>query len=365
MDDLNYMKLALNLAQQMKGQTTPNPAVGAIVVNNGEIVGLGSHLKAGDDHAEVHALKMAGSKAANGTLYVTLEPCSHYGKTPPCTEAIIDYGINRVVVAMEDPNPLVAGNGIKLLRNAGIQVETNVGKQLAEEINVEFCHFMKTGKPYVTLKAGLTFDGKIATKSGDSKWITSEEARIDVHKLRHQHDAILVGINTVLSDNPHLTTRLPLGGNNPIRVILDSNLKTPIDANIITDQSARTIIFTLNHNNQAKITKFEANNVEVIPCKGNNIEIDFVLDQLAKREITSVLVEGGSNIHASFINNNYFQQIIFYLAPKIVGGQDAIPVVGGKGVSLIKKAPKLKFVSYTQIGPDLKIVAKPIEMDVM
>lgn len=363
MRDYEYMKLALSMARAAVGQTSPNPTVGAVVVKNGEILGMGAHLKAGTPHAEVHAIRTAGENARGADLYVTLEPCSHYGKTPPCTELIISSGIKRVVVATLDPNPLVAGSGVKQLRQAGIEVEVGVGTEEANSINEPFFHFIQTGKPYVTLKAAVTLDGKTATKTGDSKWITSTQSRSDVHQLRHEHDAILVGIQTVLKDNPHLTTRLPRGGKNPIRIILDTHLRIPLDANVIKDKTAKTIIITGNELDRQKAGKLQELGTEVVPLSTGRIDINELLTVLGKRRIMSVLVEGGSKVHASFMKAGAFQQLIFYVAPKIIGGIDAIPAIGGEGLDFVREAEKLEFTSVERIGPDIKITAKPIRTD--
>lgn len=363
MQDELYMKLAISLARNAVGQTSPNPSVGAVVVKNGTILGTGAHLRAGEQHAEVHALDIAGNEATGADLYVTLEPCNHTGKTPPCTERIIHSGIHRVVVATKDPNQLVSGTGIARLRNAGIQVEVGLCKKEADEINKNFFHFIRTKQPFVTLKAALSLDGKIAASSGDSKWITSEQARRDVHQLRHQHDAILVGIHTVLTDDPQLTTRLPRGGRNPIRVILDSQLRIPLDARVVTDNLAKTIIFTVKNNDPAKIAALQEKGVEVISLATNTIAITDVLEQLGRKNITSLLVEGGGEVHASFLTEEKFQELIFYVAPLLIGGKQSVPVIGGTGACLISEAPRLSFQSVEQIGPDLKITAKPLGKD--
>lgn len=360
MQDEMYMNLAISLARNAVGQTSPNPSVGAVVVKDGTILGSGAHLRSGTRHAEAHALDIAGKEASGADLYVTLEPCNHTGKTPPCTEQIIRAGIKRVIVATMDPNQLVAGSGLERLRNAGIEVEVGLCKKEADEINKTFFHFIQTKQPYVTLKAALSLDGKIATQSGDSKWITSEQARLDVHQLRHQHDAILVGIHTVLADDPQLTTRLPRGGRNPIRIILDSQLRVPLDARIVTDQAAKTIIFTSETCDVKKMATLKAKGVEVIQFASPTIHIPEVLNELGKRNITSLFVEGGGEIHAAFMKEKMFQEIIFYIAPILVGGKQSIPVIGGTGVSLMREATKLTYHSVKQIGPDLRIIAKPI-----
>ena len=238
-----YMDLALQNAQAMRGQTSPNPLVGAVIVKNNEIVGIGAHMKAGEPHAEIHALQMAGEKAKGATAYVTLEPCSHYGRTGPCAVALVEAGVEKVIIATLDPNPLVAGRGVNILRDAGIEVIVGVREAAARKMNEVFNKYIVDKKPFVTLKAAVTLDGKIAAYTGSSKWVTSDAARTDVHHLRSNHEAILVGVNTVLKDDPELTARIP-GGKNPIRVILDTRLRTPLDAKVVTDGKAPTWIFT-------------------------------------------------------------------------------------------------------------------------
>lgn len=363
MNDADYMKLAISLARATIGQTSPNPAVGAVLVKDGCLISTGVHLEAGTPHAEVHAISAAGPKANGATLYVTLEPCSHYGKTPPCAEAIIHSNIKKVFVACLDPNPLVAGRGIEMLRKAGLTVEVGLCEEEALLLNEKFFHFIQTNTPFVTIKAAVTLDGKTATKTGDSKWITSEAARRDVHTLRHEHDAILIGINTVLLDNPLLTTRRPQGGKNPIRVILDSQLKIPLHANILQDKSAKTIIFTGNCIDQTKKNEIESFGAEVISFQSRSISIEEVLNELGERKILSVLVEGGSEVHASFIKSHLYQQIIVYIAPKMIGGRESIPFIGGGSLEKIADGTQLRFTKIEQIGPDIKITAKRCEKE--
>lgn len=361
MNDHAYMKMALSLAQATVGQTSPNPCVGAVVVKDGQLLGTGVHLKAGTPHAEVHAIDEAGFSAKGATMYITLEPCSHTGQTPPCTETIINSGIAKVLVATLDPNPLVAGSGVERLVKAGIEVEVGLCQEEATQINETFFHYIQTNVPFVTIKAGISLDGKIAATSGDSKWITSPESRRDVHQRRHEHDGILVGINTILKDNPLLTTRLPRGGKNPIRIILDTYLNVPITANVVQDRSASTIIFTANQIDIKKKIEFERLGVTVISQERTTISIHEVLKTLGKMKMTSVLVEGGSGIHASFIEANMFQQIIAYISPKIIGGLEAFPFVGGDGSKFVKHGKPLRYTDVKQVGPDIKITAKPIK----
>lgn len=351
-----YMKLALQLAKSTSGQTSPNPMVGSVVVKNGEIVGVGAHLKPGEAHAEVHALKMAGEKAKDATIYVTLEPCSHHGKTPPCADLIIEKGLKKVVIASVDPNPQVAGRGIQKLRNAGIEVEVGLLKDEADALNKFFFHYMNTKLPYVTLKTATTLDGKIATVTGKSKWITSEEARIDVHHYRHEHDAILVGVGTVLADNPSLTTRLKEGGLNPIRVILDSKLRTPIDANVVMDKEAPTWIFTTDEADDAKKQKLLDLGVRIFSLK--RLQIKEILKVLGEEKIMSLFVEGGATVNGSFLKEKAVNQLITYFAPKLVGGQMAPTSFAGEGFHELHDALSLRIVSIEKIGPDVKIISE-------
>src|SRR5699024_7041751 len=359
MQDETYMKLALSLAAATEGQTSPNPQVGAVVVKHGEIIGTGTHLRAGKHHAEKSALEEAGEAAIHADLYVILEPCAHQGKTKACTSAIISAGVKRVFIATLDPNPKVTGKGRDLLSQAGIEVKTGLLEQEAQKINEVFFHYIQTNQPYVTLKAAVSMDGKTAAKTGDSTWITSPESREDVHQLRHTHDAILVGIHTIIQDNPQLTTRLPRGGIHPIRVILDTDLRIPLDANVIKDQTCRTIILTGKNVNKEKIRSIENHIVEVVSFETDFITVSDVLNYLGKQEITSLLVEGGATVHSSFMEATAFQQILLYMSPKIIGGSSAYPVVGGEGVTEMHEAVLLHFTNIEQIGPDIKITAKP------
>ncbi|MED4453647.1 bifunctional diaminohydroxyphosphoribosylaminopyrimidine deaminase/5-amino-6-(5-phosphoribosylamino)uracil reductase RibD [Metabacillus fastidiosus] len=359
MADRDYMKLAIELAKQAAGQTSPNPLVGAVVVKDNQIAGMGAHLKAGEKHAEVHAIEMAGDKAEGSTVYVTLEPCSHYGKTPPCADLLVRSKVKKVFVAVTDPNPVVSGRGIKKLKDAGIEVEVGLLEEEAAELNKHFFHFVQTGKPFVTLKAASSLDGKTATVTGESKWITGEDARKDVHKSRELHDAILVGVNTVIADNPSLTCRTENPKRQPVRIILDTYLRTPEDANIVIDKLAPTWIIVSNQADQEKINIFEQNDVKIIQLSNDTIEIEEVLNVLGEHKIMSLYVEGGSTVHGSFIKNSMFNELIFYLAPKIIGGQAAPASIGGEGFSKMADVPALKINEFTQIGSDLKIVASP------
>ncbi|WP_227936101.1 bifunctional diaminohydroxyphosphoribosylaminopyrimidine deaminase/5-amino-6-(5-phosphoribosylamino)uracil reductase RibD [Alkalihalobacillus deserti] len=356
MNDLDYMKLALQLAESTRGQTTPNPMVGSVVVKDGAIVGMGAHLKAGEGHAEVQALKMAGDKATGGTIYVTLEPCSHYGKTPPCADLIIEKGLAKVVIATTDPNPAVAGRGIEKLQKAGLEVVVGVGQKEANALNEVFFYFIQHAKPFVTLKSATTLDGKTATVTRKSKWITGLEAREDVHRYRHTHDAILVGIGTVLADDPSLTTRLLSGGKNPIRVVLDRSLRTPLTAKIIQDQEAPTWILTVDKTAQEKREEMEKYGIEVIQLPNDSIET--ILQILGSKGVTSLFVEGGAEVNGSFMKAKAVNQMITYLAPKLFGGHTAPTAIGGEGIDEVEDALELEVAEVTTIGKDIKIVAR-------
>ncbi|CEG26532.1 bifunctional diaminohydroxyphosphoribosylaminopyrimidine deaminase/5-amino-6-(5-phosphoribosylamino)uracil reductase RibD [Bacillus sp. B-jedd] len=349
-----YMNLALQNAKAQKGQTDPNPLVGAVIVNEGRIVGIGAHLKAGEPHAEIHALSMAGEYARGGTIYVTLEPCSHHGRTGPCAEAIVRAGIKNVVIATLDPNPLVSGNGVRILENAGINVQIGVCEEESRKMNEVFNKFIVTKRPFVTMKAGASLDGKIATRTMESKWITSEESRRDVHLLRHEHMAILVGINTVIKDNPELTARIP-NGRNPIRIILDSRLRTPLDSKVVTDGLAKTWIFTSNSAPLEKVNLLETMGVEVFRTKGENeVDPEDVLDTLAKRLVSSLLLEGGGTVHASFLEKGLVDKVVLYFAPKLIGGKGAPTFLEGNGAETMRDVITLSDTDIVKIGNDFR-----------
>ncbi|KIL45507.1 bifunctional diaminohydroxyphosphoribosylaminopyrimidine deaminase/5-amino-6-(5-phosphoribosylamino)uracil reductase RibD [Jeotgalibacillus soli] len=356
--DQKWMRLAIEMAKNTMGQTSPNPAVGAVVVKDGRVIGMGAHLKPGQGHAEVNALKQAGDEADGATIYVTLEPCSHHGKTPPCADLVIERRIKRVVIGSHDPNPLVAGKGIEKLIKAGLEVVVGVCEEEADALNEFFFHHIRTKKPFVTLKAAMTLDGKIATESGDSKWITSTEAREDVHLDRHLHDAILVGANTIKADNPLLTTRLPHGGISPIRIVLDTSLSIDKKSNILTDDSAETWIVCGKDASIEKEKQFlSASHVRVIRMEQPTILLPELLNRLGEDKIASIYVEGGARIHGAFLDAKLVDRLIVYVAPKIVGSGKALPVFNGIGVMKMNDALPLTIESMTLIGPDIKITA--------
>ncbi len=354
-----YMNLAIQNAMATKGQTDPNPLVGSVIVNDNRIVGIGAHLKAGEPHAEINALRMAGDKAEGGTIYVTLEPCSHHGRTGPCAEAIVRAGLKKVVVATLDPNPLVAGRGVKILQDAGIEVIIGVCEEQSIKMNEVFNKYIVKNIPFVVMKSASTLDGKIATNSSDSKWITSAEARNDVHQLRNEIGAILVGVNTVLKDNPELTTRIP-NGRNPVRVILDSTLKIPLESKVVTDQQAETWIFTSQKHSEQKRSELENLGVKVFVTSDlNRVDLNEMLKVLGEHSISSLLVEGGGEVNASFMNQNLVDKVIVYLAPKLIGGKNAPTFLEGTGFDKMGQAIELEEIELTKIGPDYKFIGYP------
>ncbi|WP_101842316.1 bifunctional diaminohydroxyphosphoribosylaminopyrimidine deaminase/5-amino-6-(5-phosphoribosylamino)uracil reductase RibD [Halobacillus sp. Marseille-P3879] len=356
--DQQYMRMAIEMAKGTVGQTTPNPSVAAVVVKDNQVVGLGVHVKAGEPHAEVHALRMAGEKAEGADIYVTLEPCSHFGRTPPCAQAVIDAGIKRAVIASHDPNPKVSGRGIKMMETAGVEVTTAVLKEEADQLNRAFFHYIQTERPYVRLKSAISMDGKIATSTGESQWITGREAREDGHRYRHQSAAILVGINTVLMDNPKLTTRIDGGGRNPVRVVLDTHLRIPESAQLIQDPAAPTWIFTgINHDQTQKTALESHSHVHVISFDTPEVKPAAVLQYLGEQKITSLLIEGGATVADTFVRAGLVNEVITYMAPKLIGGKEALTSVAGKGVSELKNVDRFEFVSSERIGEDLKIIS--------
>lgn len=356
-----YMDTALALAEATIGQTSPNPSVGAVVVKDGRILGIGSHLRRGSEHAEVYALNQAGEEAAGADIYVTLEPCSHYGTTPPCADLIIEKKIKRVIIGCLDPNPAVAGRGVEKLKHAGIEVEIGVEQERAEALNQKFFHFIRTKQPYVTLKAAMTLDGKTASATGDSRWVTGEKSREDVHKQRDIHDAILVGVNTVLADDPQLTVRLKEKGKNPVRVILDTSLKTPRTAKILNAESPVWIFCGSNADRNTEKWFAAHSHIKVFRATESKILLTEVLNTLGNQDIQSLYVEGGSTIHSQFVREKCFQECHWYIAPKLLGGTDAYSPVGGFSPFSMNEAVSLEFIQTERLGQDLKITARPVK----
>jgi diaminohydroxyphosphoribosylaminopyrimidine deaminase/5-amino-6-(5-phosphoribosylamino)uracil reductase len=358
MNDEKYMAMALRLAEKAAGRTSPNPMVGAVVVKNGRVIARGWHERAGEPHAEAIALAKAGAAARGATLYVTLEPCSHTNKrTPPCSPLVIQSGVKRVVIAMSDPNPKVSGGGIKAIRKAGIEVVTGVLEPKARHLNEAYIKYITRGMPFVTLKIAQTLDGKIATASGESMWITGEMARKAGRLLRDRNDAILVGINTILKDDPALTTRIPKG-RDPIRVIVDSRLRIPLTAKVLTQRStAKTIVATLASASKAKVNQVRATGAEVLFVKSDKGRVDLrdLMKKLGYMDVMSVLIEGGAEINASALKAGIVDKIVMFIAPTLMTGRDALCSIGGSSPVKLDHAIKLSEVTDRFVGPDLKI----------
>jgi diaminohydroxyphosphoribosylaminopyrimidine deaminase/5-amino-6-(5-phosphoribosylamino)uracil reductase len=352
--DKLWMKYALALAKKGKGWTSPNPCVGAVVVKNGRVVGEGFHTRAVEPHAEVFALQQAGKQARSATMFVTLEPCSHHGRTPPCVDAVLNANIRRVVAAMVDPNPKVNGQGLAQLQAAGVEVVCGVLEEQARKLNEDFIKFKTQGVPFVTLKIAMTLDGKIATTSGESKWITGEKARAYVQRLRHEHDAMLVGINTVLADDPQLTTHLRRG-KDPQRVIVDSRARLPLTARVLhpVESSASTWVATTERAPQSRIRKLEQAGAKILQTESTNGRVNLaqLMKMLAAQNMMSVLIEGGGSVAWSALEAGIVDKIIFFIAPKIIGGKDAITAVEGAGRRL-SEAWQLRDVTVRKVGED-------------
>ncbi len=361
MNNKYFMRRALKLALYGAGSVSPNPMVGAVLVKNDKIIGEGYHEKFGSSHAEINALKQAGKNAKDATLFVTLEPCCHFGKTPPCTNAILQSGIKKVVIGMLDPNPLVKGKGINILKTNKISTEI---ENLSGEIDIfyeAFKKFITIGTPYVTLKMAMTLDGKIATESGDSKWISNEKSRKLVHKYRKINDAILIGVGTVIKDNPHLTPYLIKNCTAfPLRIVLDPNLRIPLNSNIIKDGNPTLIVSS----ESASITKkniLTSKNIKVLslPVKGKIFDLADLLSILSKQGITSILIEGGATTNAYFFEQKLIDKIIFFVSPKISGGKNALTPVEGNGIPNIMDCINVENLKIKKIDSDIIITGYP------
>lgn len=358
LNDEFYMRLALNMASGASGQTSINPVVGCVVVNQGRIVGMGAHLRRGEGHAEVHALQMAGEEARGATVYVTLEPCCHYGKTPPCTERLIRENVARVVIATLDPNPLVAGNGVRRLREAGVLVDTGVLEPEARSLNEVFNHYIVSRTPFVTLKTASTLDGRIASRTGDSKWISGEESRAYVHTLRHHNQAIMVGVGTVLADNPSLTTRLSVPGLNPVPVIADSGLRIPLDAQVLSRPGA--ILLTTYTAPRDKIAQLESQGHAVLLTGfGPRVDLNEAMRLLGERDISSILLEGGGLLNGAMLERQLVNKLILFIAPKIIGGFHAPRSFDFDGFERMAEAIVLDKVETRMFGQDICITGYP------
>lgn len=369
--DAKFMKHALRLAARGQGTTSPNPMVGAVIVAKGKVVGSGYHQQAGGPHAEVFALQQAKAKSRHATLYLTLEPCCHTEKrTPPCVPDIIESGVRRVVVAMRDPNPQVAGRGIRQLKRAGITVDVGCLKHEAAKLNEVYIHWVKTGLPFVILKSAMTLDGKIATAKGESKWITGSKAREHVHQLRNRVDAIAVGVNTVLKDDPQLTARLSgrkgQATRQPVRLIFDSRLRISSTARVLQGiEHNPTAIVTTKEADPEKVEQLRSKWVEVLvlPQKRKQVSIRRCLQDLGAMGITSVLVEGGSELNASFLGEGLVNQVYLYMAPSLLGGQNAKGLLGGLSPKLLAEKVRVSNLHIQTLGDDILITGdvKPLD----
>ncbi len=360
MNDDDYMDLALSLAARGAGYVAPNPMVGAVVVREGQVVGQGFHQAVGGPHAEVNAIDDAGERAAGATLYVTLEPCNHFGRTPPCTEKVMAAGIRRVVVAMADPNPDVRGGGNDLLRSKGIEVVCGVREAQARRLNASFIKFAATKRPFVVLKMAATLDGRIAASTGDARWVTGEAARAQVHRLRHAMDAIMVGIGTVKADDPELTARLSDGrGKDPIRLVLDTRLGMSKRAKVLTQVSeAPTYVVCGPEASDVDRRRLTASGARIMDAsvKKGRIDLAALMGQLGKMGITSLLIEGGAQVAGSALAAGIVDKAVLFYAPKLLGGDDGTPMFRGQGAAWMKDAMALHDVSVERVGEDIMVV---------
>jgi len=353
------MRAAMRLARRGAGTVSPNPLVGAVLVRGSKIVGSGYHRFFGGPHAECNALEIARKKARGADLYINLEPCSHFGKTPPCADALIAAGIRRAFIGMQDPNALVSGSGIKKLAAAGITVETGILERECRQLNEAFIKYITCKIPFVYLKLAASLDGKIATASGDSKWITGAAARAMVHGLRSRVDAVMVGIGTVLSDDPLLTARLYPGANkNPLRVIVDSTLRTPLRSRLLaTARDVPTIIATTDNSLKSRAAAVTQSGAELlnIPARNGRVNLKLLMKKLAQRGIASVLIEGGSALSAAALQDGIVDKVLFFYAPKIIGGKNSYSMVGDAGREKISRAITLTDIRYRRVGDDILV----------
>lgn len=356
MTDLDYMHRAITLAELARGWTSPNPLVGCVIVKQGKIIAEGYHQKAGSWHAERNAILNCTADLSGATAYVTLEPCCHHGRTPPCSDLLIEKGIKRVVIGSRDPNPLVAGRGAAQLRQAGIEVVEDFLREECDALNPIFFHYIQTKRPYVLLKYAMTADGKIATHTGDSKWITGEAARANVQKTRHEYTAIMVGVETVLADDPMLNSRME-NAKQPVRIVCDSRLRTPLDCKLVQTAKQYPIIIATLCDDAEKIEKYTACGVEILitQAKDKRVDLDDLLQKLGERGIDSLLIEGGSQLNFSVLEQGLVNRVHCYIAPKLIGGREAKTPIGGAGIAEIVNAVKLKNPTISQIGEDILI----------
>ncbi len=362
-----FMLHAIELARAASGWTNPNPLVGAVIERDGRILGEGCHEHFGQLHAERNALKQCaerGEDPAGATMYVTLEPCNHTGHQPPCTEAIVEAGIARVFVGSRDPNPLVAGAGVRRLREAGIEVIEDFCRDRCDTLNPIFFHYITTGRPFILAKWAMSADGKIATRTGDARWVSNEASRADTHELRQRCAAIMVGVNTVLADDPLLTCRRDMPSKNPVRVICDSHLRTPLSCKLLASLDEAPVLIATCEAQGPRADALRAAGAELICAPGANGEVDLVelIDELGRREIDSVLLEGGSTLHAAAFEAGIVDEVCVYLAPKIVGGTMAKSPVGGLGIERMADVPEYQLVDVTRLGDDVRLTYRREEV---
>ena len=354
--DRQYMKMALELAQKGMGFTAPNPMVGAVIVKRGKVIGQGYHRKYGELHAEREALASCTEQPEGASIYVTLEPCCHYGKQPPCVNAILESGIRRVIIGSSDPNPLVSGKGIRILKEHGIEVTENVLKEECDKLNEAFFYYIQNQKPYVVMKYAMTMDGKIATYTGASRWVTGEAARMHVQKQRLKYTGIMAGVGTVLADDPMLTCRLE-NGRNPVRIICDSHLRTPLNSRIVKTASTIPTIFATSSKDQQKIKNYEHMGCKVldVPEQNGHLDLNRLMELLGAAKIDSILLEGGGTLNWSALESGIVQKVQTYIAPKLFGGESAKTPIEGKGFPDPASAILLKNSEIIRIGDDFLI----------
>lgn len=364
--DKEYMLRAISLAKKGEGWTNPNPMVGAVIVKDGRIIGEGYHKKYGELHAERNAFASLKESAKGATMYVTMEPCCHYGKTPPCTQAIIEHKIGKVVIGSKDPNPKVSGKGVQILKEAGISVVEDFLREECDKLNPIFFHYIKTKIPYVVMKYAMTLDGKIATKTGESKWVTGKEAREEVQHMRHRYMGIMVGIGTVLADDPMLNVRVK-DKKNPVRIICDSKLRIKEDSQIVkTAFNQRTIVvYAYSQNIQEKLERLHSLGVETLYCpdESNQIDLKKLMIYLGNEGIDSILLEGGGKLNDSAVRAGIVKEVQAFIAPKLFGGVNSKTPIEGIGVNLPSEAVRLKYIDICQIGEDIKITCKLYEKE--
>ncbi|MCJ7653402.1 MAG: bifunctional diaminohydroxyphosphoribosylaminopyrimidine deaminase/5-amino-6-(5-phosphoribosylamino)uracil reductase RibD [Actinobacteria bacterium] len=364
-EDERFMMRALELAENARGRTGPNPMVGAVVVFEGKIVGEGYHEVLGGPHAEVNALRVAGDKAKGATMHVTLEPCAHQGRTPPCVNDIVDARVSKVVMALRDPNPLVDGRGAEYLSEHGIIVEQGPYEEIARRQNEAYLKRIASGLPFVTLKMAVSLDGKMATRTGDSRWITSDESRSGVHLMRSWSDAIMVGIGTVLSDDPRLTVRMGKErARSPLRVVVDSTARTPIESRVAETSEAPTLVAVAGKAPSERRRALEENGLEVVQVgSGDRVDLRSLLELLSQREMANLLVEGGGDLAYGLWKERLVDKLVFFLAPRIIGGREAPGPIGGEGAPTVEESWTVSIDGVFRSGPDIRVIAYPAWSD--